>query len=408
MSETENKAREYETSGEEYWQVAGWEDLVAAFGLREDQLAAWHDVMAGQGRAWEIIRRVFRVSALLDPEPDDLRVWTREDLAGKYGISESLVADEISNAVKEWSLNQARGQVKQGVALISDEEMDHLTRFSNGDGMTEDVISRLLKAFNFDHIQKDSILRAEVASRIVSLKDWLNSPHKRMGARELIRTEISMHGLDSLLVGYQNKLAKLQEDEVAGIQKDAEIEMVHVKISNLEKQMREMSKAHADKQESIGANDLDMTTRKRIYVETVSHLIDQCREYESDPENWKPDGVWTANEINWLLEPSGERDPQYRFDIAMVARDCVMPEHLWDPKYKPPKVTRRVCQELNRLIAVMRVVPKDAEPLPDRDEEEEDGGVADDVATLPISENDPTMTVESVPRPPAAAPMGVF
>lgn len=407
--EIETEHFEYETSGEEYWKVARPAELMAAFGFKkaEDELAGWHDLMAGQGRAWEIIRRLFRVFCIMDPGPDDVREWTRGEIAAKYGIAEGLVEQEVANAVREWDIARARSNVKQGISLISEEDLAHLTRFSSGEGMTEEEISRLLKAFNFDHIQKDPVLRAEVASRIISLRTWLSSPHDRTGARELIRTEIAMHTMDSLLIGYRNKLAKYQADEDSGTDQTALIDAVYLKIANLEKQMREMSKAHADKQQAIGANDIDMIERKRIYVETVSFMIDQCREFEADPENWKPDGIFTAQEIDWQLEPSGERGPQYRLDIVMVANDALKPENLWNPKYKQPKVTRRVCQELATMYNSLRGISLDAEPLPEVDEDEEESGVADDVTTVPIGEAGPASEAQ-MERAPAAAPMGVF
>ncbi len=411
----ETEPFEYETSGEEYWRVIRLPELASVFGFKnpDEDLPRWHDVMAGQARAWEIIRRLFRVFCVLEPGADDVREWTRQEIAEKYGISEAIVEDEISNAVKEWGISRARANVKQGLALISEEEMNHLTRFSSGEGMTEEEISRLLKAFSFDHIQKDAVLRAEVASRIISLKDWLNSPHTRASARDLIRMEIAMHTMDAFLIRDRNRLAKhiAEEEADSVVDNSTAIDDLRKKIGVQETQMRQTSEAHAEKQKAINANDLDMAARKRIYVETVTYLIDQCRKFEEDPENWRPDGVFTAEEIDWQLEPKGDRKPQYRMDIVIVANEAMKPENLWNPKYMPTKVTRRVCEELARMYNRLRDIPEDAEPLlethEDEDDDEEESGVADDVNSVPIGEAGPAIGGQ-MQRAPAAAPIGVF
>lgn len=400
---------EYETSGEEYWQVNAWPGLAAAFSLKATDLPLWHDTFAGQGRMWEMMRRIYRIAPVMLDSDVYLREWTITEVAESMGVAETLLQGEFSKVVSHWQGIRANDQVKQDVGAISDEDIAHLTRFSDGDGMGDEVIQRLLKAFNFEHIQKDPVLRAEVASRIVSLKDWLNSPHTRTSARELIRMEITMHGMDKMLIVYRNKIAELLEKEVLSKDDFTEMKGLEDRLGALEKQMRSTSEAHQKKQEAIGADDLDMTARKRIYTETVSQLVEMCAEYESDPENYKIDGVFTAREIEWLVEPKGERDPQYRFDVVMAINEAMQPENLWNSQYKPTKVTRRVCQDLARIIKTVREVPADAPDLPDPEDEEELVGM-DAPVMGPVEDGDALATAAA--RTPVAQEgetvMGVY
>ena len=51
---------EFETTGEEYWAVDRFDPLAEDFSLRVDDLGEWPEVMAGQGLAWEICRRLYQ------------------------------------------------------------------------------------------------------------------------------------------------------------------------------------------------------------------------------------------------------------------------------------------------------------------------------------------------------------
>ena len=233
---------------------------------------------------------------------------------------------------------------------------------------------------------KDELLRAQVANRIISLREYLESPHSRASARQLIRNEISLHAKERLLLIYNNKIEQISEEDPELKSRGTELDGYRKKAADLDEEIRAITKAHSTLQKEIGADDIDMTTRKRFFVETVAYIMEKCREYESDPESVLVDGVFRADEIDWLLEPLDERAPQYRPDISVRLRDALLPENLWDEHYVPPKITLRVCQELRKIVAAMRAIPEDAEPLIENTSGDDDELVSGDggVVAMPV------------------------
>lgn len=420
-----NRRVDYETSGDEYWATEEWPALSAAFNIHSGQLPVWHDAFAGQGRAWEILRRLYRVAPLVgELAADDLRAWTRDDLAEKLGVSRSLIDEEISGAVKHWKTRDAHKRTDEAASLISEDEMARLTRFSDGEGMSEGTIEQLLSSLNFTQV-RDKALRAEVALRIISLKSYLTAANTRVMAREVIRMEISMHGAEQRLLHYQGLLeATMAEAHDPQFKKEAQqkkIEEYNSLIDDADQKLRKLSKDHSTLLKELGADEIDMTARKRVYVETVSYLVEKCAEYESNPENALADGVFTHGEIDWLLEPEGKRGPQYRPDISIRVAEALIPENLWNRDYVPTPIQRRVSQELLRMVKHMRAMPEapeedDTAPksMDDDDESEDDADTADAIAVLSAEPDDTASSPAAqpyrfAPRQPATTPaMGVF
>ncbi len=407
----------YVTSGEAYWAVEDFPALSKAIGVKASDLPDWHDEFAGQGRAWEIMRRLYRVAPLIGTlEEDDLRPWTRDELAAKWGVAVPVIDAEIKGAAKQWQLRkQQRGAAKEVHRLISDDELKTLTRFSEGDGIDEDTIESLLKSLNFTQVH-DPALRAEVAHRIISLKTYLADSHTRVSAREVIRMEISMHGAETRMIHWQNTLEEEIQKAEAGKndpaflrdKTDAAIENARGKLDDADKTLRQLTKDHSALLKHLGADELDMTARKRIFVETVAYLVDRCRAYEADPANAKVDGTFTAAEIHWLLDPLGEREPQYRPDISLRVAEALQPENLWNPDYVPSAIQRQVTRELHSMVKRIRTIRKDVaedEDTPEngwREDDDEDGSDedtatgGDTVAAIPT---DPTGDALPPPRP---------
>lgn len=364
---------EFETTGDEYWAVDRFDRLRDDFGLVAGDLPQWQAMMSNQGRAWEIMRRFYRVASLTDPDDEVLREWTRAEIGKQMGIPKAQVDFEIEAAVKVWQLQSARSEVaRQAVSVMEDDELERLTSFSNAEGIEKEVVDRLLEAFNFTDV-RDEALRAMVAKRILSLKDYLSGPHTRTSAREIIRMEVTMHGLEKVLVTYQNQIERLVREDPERKSRGTEIDALSTKARELDGEIRKIGLDHAKKQKDIGADDIDMTTRKRIFVETAAYIMEQCRIYESDPANILVDGVFRAGEIDWLLEPLGERLPQYRPDIVVRVREALLPENLWNPEYVPSKIQVRVSQELRKIVESLRQAPVDGPALVE-DDDEDDGG----------------------------------
>lgn len=367
---------EYVAADEEYWRAEKRAALFADFDLTESQLSDWHFLMSNQGRAWEIIRRLYQVGLMLEPDEEVLKSWDVPKIGKAFGIPAAQVQQELDVAIRNWKLLRARADVRKQAEATGADEVDVLRAMPHA-AMDERYVDELLKAFDFDDVSTDAMMRAQVAGRIVSLKDFLASPHSRTSARQLIRMEVSLHSKEKILMLYNRKIEQIAKEDPELKVKKSELQGYQEAAKNLDAEIRAITKAHGVLQSDIGANDIDMTTRKRLYVETVGYLMEQCRIYESEPENIVLDGVFTAAEIVWLSEPLGERPPQYRPDVVMRLNEALRPENLWNPEYVPSPISQRACQFLRKLVegasAGLKGVPEDAPALHEPDDDDDEG-----------------------------------
>lgn len=353
---------DYETSSEEYWRIDEWSKLAERFSLEEPHAAAWHDFMAGQGRAWEIARHLYGIYPLLGST--ELVRRGKKELAEDLGVSQVVIEREMEAAAEAWSLARARESVSSQLRSQKG-DIETLTRFSHADGLDEQAVDELLKAFDFDSV-RDPEQRVRVAGRILTLSEHLRAPNTRVPAREVIRMEITMHALQKMQIAKQDDIDQILDNPERARMKGHEIDKMQDRVNLLDDRIRKIAKDHSDLLERIGADELDLTARKKQFVADMNYLIEACRDYESDPANMKVDGIWTAEEIDWQLDPlAAGRDAQYRPDIAIRMGDALRPENLWDPTYRPPKVAKRVCQELARIVRHLRGIPEDAAELPE-------------------------------------------
>jgi hypothetical protein len=382
---------EFESESGEYWATECLATLSAAFTLTTKDLKEWHSLMSNQGRAWEILFRLYQVTRATKPDPDALKPWTLPDIAKAMGLTEATVQQEIAGAVRVWKERHAQQQTAPAMNGLTDEEFARLTNFSGGSGLDRDRVDALLNAHGFQHVH-DPQFRAELALRIISLREFLASSNMRAQASEILRLEASIHATKSLLVHHQNTISRLIEEDTRNgtSMRSTEIEKTQGKAEALEDRITKMAVSHAKACEAIGADEIDLTARKRIYVETVTHLIDQSRLWNESPDNWRTDGTWTAAEIGWSMEPMGDRGPQYRLDIAMRNCEAMSPENFWDPNFIPKTIPRRVCERLVKMMKHLGPLADDDqfpdETFPDDDSDDDDGDASvvseEDAASL--------------------------
>lgn len=382
--------------------------LEADFGVTRASVERWHRFIV-RTPVWEFVRRLYQTGGMTDNDPEILRPWTRAELAKNFGISQKELDHDIIKAAEAWKLQDARDNVTRQVDAESGGDLDRMLTFGNASGLSSDAVDRLLDAFQFGDVS-DPMLRTQVANRLLSLKEYLESQHSRSSARQLVRYEISLHAAEKLLLVYTAKIEKILAEDPMLEKNAALVEGYRAKADSLDKEIRATTKAHGDLQKAIGADDYDKTTQKRIAVETIGYLMEKCKEYESDPESVYLDGVFTAGEIDWQLDPLGERLPQYRPDIVLRLNEALKPENLWDPTYKPTPIQIRVAQELRKLAECLRSVPEDAPPIVDLDDESDEPIAQNGGVVMPEMEIDGTANSPNlIPRAArTSSPLQVF
>lgn len=364
---------EYETNAGEYWAVENFSALAGEFGMGAGDLAEWHDLVAGEGRAWEVIQRLYGVASLGgEVDADFARGWKLPELAKKYGVKEGQLRVELDKAVRVWKVTCARANVaNEAVGGISQDEYVRLVGGNNSGGLDKQQVDGILKAFGFGNVP-DEMIRAETAGRILSLREYLEAPHHRVSARRLISLELGMHTLERLQLSYQNQLDKALSDESDIIKEKGKVGDLEKKIDAVDAKMAKLTTQHSKLQKDIGAEDVDLTTKKVSLVGTVAYIMEECRKFEDDPENWKVDGVFTAGQVNWLMEPSGERPAQYRPDIVVRVNEAMRPENLWNPRYEPTTIQQAVVQKMRKIAEGVEAMRSDAKV--EREIDEEDDG----------------------------------
>ncbi len=399
-----------------YWRLERPDLLEGDFGVRAADLERWHRFIV-RTKVWEFVRRLYQVGALAEDDPDILRGWTRAEVAKRFGIPVKEVDHDLAAAAEAWRIHDGRENLaRQAAAEAGGDaaaDLERLLAVNNRAGLGDEMVGRVLDAFGFGDVRGDG-LRLQVANRILSLREYLESQHTKAAARQLIRWEISLHHNERLLIVYNNRMEEILERDPKLTANDGEMEVVKKKASDLEKLIRETTDAHKALQKEIGADEADRTTQKRRLIDTMGFLMEMCAKWETDPDEILVDRVFTAGEVDWLLQPLGERPPLYRADIVTRMSEALRPENLWNPDYKPTKIQVRVTQELARLVRCMREVPEDAAPLPVADEDEDAVPLGTNAAVmLPEVDapGDGTGAVPMLPRRAGAAAgpvMGAF
>ncbi len=365
LADEEVSYKEYETSTNEAWRVDVWDKLSDDFDITLSEMRDWHDTYAGQGRTWTILRRYYYIAAIFIPESlkeVDHRRWTFKEIADEMSIPLRIVTEEFQKALDFWQKGKrtAKFTAKMASVRTSGEEEIHLPeQLDIYDDMSVDVIKSILTQIGYDHIT-DASHRLDIADRALTLKPYFEDRNRRPAARRIIGLEVSMHVYEAVLININNQMmreAKAEADFQAnesntGKNKfsDSHNKNLEDRLRNTEKALRDAAKAHTDLIQTLGIQDADEDHLKMVFTGALSSLIEACRAYENNEDNHLLDKVFTAKEIEWLLAPQGPRPSQYRMDIVLALGEDLKPENLYNPDYKPTKVTQKVSRKLQKII----------------------------------------------------------
>ncbi|NQX02896.1 hypothetical protein HQ447_19740, partial [bacterium] len=220
------KKLEYSPAGDDStpWLIEQWPLAAAAFELDEDEVAVWHQVLAGQGRPWLVIRRIFRINPMWGPgtSPDDLQTWTWASLASSLGVPEPHLRADLEAAKDFWKKSKLSASVVRAVSSSSPSTinsqpstspsvnpLDSLPEFQIHQSYAEDQITAILTPFRFQSI-RSSADRLYIANRIIELRKLLEDKHTRESARTLIVMELNMASHESTLQVLKQRLETLQ------------------------------------------------------------------------------------------------------------------------------------------------------------------------------------------------------
>lgn len=365
------------------WQVSRWPDLAEAFDLTEDELPAWHNLLANPSeRCWLVIRRIYGVMAHFGEavDEDDMEEWDWKKLAKQIGVREADLHDDLAAAISFWRKDRvARRSVRPGEAAPAVEAAAPGRR-SRADA----DIGELLARYRFGHIKGDD--RVFVADRLLELGSLFDDPNRREAARQLVNMELNLHDIEHQRTLLKARLEVLEEN--AGekdIDKSDAAEVMKIRESlekNEERQLKLFDKYRSAAAE-LGAEEIEAGELRKVAIGTISQMIAAQQEFYASGDRSLIDGMFTAREVVWLTTPQSIRPAQYRPDIVERIREAMRPENLWNGDYKPTPIPREASR---RLIKLARNLAEEEEPavIPEIDEDSSGDGeeetVGDDAA----------------------------
>jgi hypothetical protein len=99
------------------WRVTEPESLAAEFafdgGVTPEVMTQFHGVVSPYTRGWMICRRLFGIGPVIvprDADPDDLRVWRRQELLEALGIAAGQLKAELEAVRTVWDRYRGRRQ----------------------------------------------------------------------------------------------------------------------------------------------------------------------------------------------------------------------------------------------------------------------------------------------------------
>lgn len=362
------KTLEYSPAGEDApsWLVSDWQGVKADFSLEEFEIDLWHSSLAGQGRPWLVVRRIFGVAPLWGDgvTPDDMEQWSWKDLSKRLGVPEAALRQDLHNAVEFWkkckmakSVNhhmeaQAAAHENAGPESGHHPDEDGLPDFQIHKSLTDEQINTILTPFRFHTIRSESD-RLYVANRILELHKLLADKYRRESVRQLIVMELSMANYEATIHILKMRLDMIQRKAQLDTKDSAEIQNISKSLENAEKALTALSTTYQKQADEIGGDEMEAGEARRVAIGTISHLMEAHRMYYESGDRDLIDGMFTAEEVVWLSQPLSMRPAQYRPDVVLRMREAMMPENLWGKDYKPTTIQREACRRMLKLVQAM-------------------------------------------------------
>lgn len=395
------KTFEYTPGGEDAvpWLVGKWPEAAAAFDLREGEVLDWHLALAGQGRPWLVIRRIFNLAPMWGDAstPDDIRAWTWAELSESIGVSVDHLKRDLQAAAEFWkkarlSLNVQRGAALQKPASTGAEQvksLDDMADFEIHQQFDASQIATILTKYRFKGVKSEDD-RLYVASRVIELKKLLEDKHTRESARQLIVMELNMAGHEMTLQVLKSRLDSLNHQRSDLTEKQStETRMIATSIASTEKVLTTLSKTYAKAASDLGGEELEAGEVRRVAIGTISHLVQAHRDYYVSGDRNLIDGMFTAEEVVWLTTPLSiiNRPAQYRPDIVERVREASLPENMWDTEFKSAsfaggkfKTHRDASRRLQRLASLLAEDEMEPGPIEGIDDAEVSAEESEDPA----------------------------
>lgn len=351
------------------WTIDCWPALVEAFGLVESELVTWHTDLSATGAPWLVIRRIFGVKAVFGDavEDEDMEDWDWKKLANRLGVAESKLRDDLARAVEFWRKNSNARRIGQVVKPLDASSPDAIA-----ESLSEERISKLLKDYRFDHLKGED--REFTARRITELYTLFTDKNRREPARQLVMMELHLHDSEKVRAALKGRLDVLHGKENLQDKESTELLKIQEALERHEKSHSALQKNYLAAASEIGADEVEQGELRKAALGTASFFVESAREYYQDGTRALIDGVFSAEELEWLTTPIPMRPAQYRPDIVIAVNEAMNPFNLFNPDYTPSKIPREASRRMLNIARGMM--------------DEEDPPVIDEIDSVPTDGDD--------------------
>lgn len=295
------------------WRVEDGRGLSAEFGLEDGAMPELHRCLRQQERMWQVACRRFGIRPMMDcSDPMQMTGHEMGVVADLLGMERAEADALLAQAVAVW--RRWSGAVG---AVPAQEEIS---------GTQE---AELLTDFGFVEV-KDAVQRQYLARRIQELRPVLDTGDAKMKARAMLTTELMLNfDIEAQMRAISRKMKEAREGKAA--EPSAAYEE---RFSKLVKTHGEMQKSIQEASEALGLSELQsIGARKKFqFRECIGQMIEAIRLFHSEGDRALIDGIHTAGEVLIQTTPFGDRKPQYRPDLPVMATAWV--EGLFDPEAK--------------------------------------------------------------------------
>lgn len=384
---------EYRAPDGREWRIERGVEMLHDFAIEPAQVKSftglWHAALAAQERVWLIVRRIYGVAPMLGAtDPDELRVWTAEELGEKLGLSAEQIKATLGETRAFWARYRAANTPaeKKGVRLDAKAPM------------TGEQIDELLSQYGFDGVLGDTE-RRYAAKRCRDLTAYLENEQGMPIARSAIQQELNLMVLDARLSGLNAEHAARRAENAKAVFSATEDK----RVTDLMEARNKANAGYVKTMESLGATQVQTgSVAKRMNAQVcVGTMNEAIQRYYANAENALIDFFATEGEIELTVREKELRPMQYRPDVVVAAHEAM--EHLWDKDFEPSPIGRMKVRRLRAAFrdAVRASLAEDGEVVVDSAEEEMMG----DAQGPPLPAALPAGMAEEAGPPNGAHPM---
>lgn len=347
------------------WRIEKWDLFQAEFPQVTTQtVPEFQGWLRKSPRQWLIVRRLFGVMPFersLDADPDDFRPWSRSELCAALGINEDALAAELEAVRVTWQTRKSQDP--------KPESPQKRTQPSELLETDDDVLKRNgYPPTMFGRMDRDEnrLEKAWFAKRVKQFEPLLTrSPMTQRLARQALNNELELHRYEAEVWGLDARHRDLTPDQ------DEEAKLIEKRRESLRRKIGEIEDGYRDQLKAIEEHApwFNVTGEEITQEQCIADFIRRYQEYDQDPANQLVDGVFTAAELQKMMQTSVQV-PEPRYRAGWVTYINESKRWLHDPKGKARFKPRDLAKlDAGWKEAVHRFVEETDEPIPDLEQD---------------------------------------